>query len=239
MLYNNNSIFQNESNAIDLTFEHSGQDAFSNIFHSLMVEDIPFTSNSSIGSNLRSSVNSIMNYRILWTEYQSLNTTKTTSSNTFNQVLNSKINGFSNTRYFGITDWLNRWILRYREMNDYRENIKRSRNHTKRNKNWEDSDEDECSAQNEQSNILVLQGPCGCGKTSAVYDVAAKLGFNVIEVNASQSRNGTVIKKLISEAMQSKALELNHCGKREFNLILFDDVSQIILLIINVFINFV
>ena len=53
------------------------------------------------------------------------------------------------------------------------------------------------------SNVMVIEGPCGSGKSSYVYECAAQLGYRVIEVNASEPRNGTVVKKKISEAAQS------------------------------------
>ena len=36
---------------------------------------------------------------------------------------------------------------------------------------------------------LSLTGPSGSGKTAAVFALAAELGFNVLEVNASSGRN--------------------------------------------------
>lgn len=53
------------------------------------------------------------------------------------------------------------------------------------------------------SNVMIIQGSSGSGKSTSVYECANKLGFKVIEVNASQARNGTLIKKMISEAAQS------------------------------------
>lgn len=41
--------------------------------------------------------------------------------------------------------------------------------------------------------LVVLQGPCGSGKTAAVYACAAELGYKVIEVNASMLRSGKVV----------------------------------------------
>lgn len=39
-------------------------------------------------------------------------------------------------------------------------------------------------------NTIILAGPCGSGKTAAVYAVCNQLGFNVIEMNASSKRTG-------------------------------------------------
>eukprot|EP00953_Heterococcus_sp_UTEX-ZZ885_P009305 5493-Heterococcus_DN1.PRE.4 len=54
--------------------------------------------------------------------------------------------------------------------------------------------------------MALLYGCDGVGKTSAVYTCAAALGFEVIEVNASQQRSGAAIKKLFSEAAQSQTI---------------------------------
>lgn len=45
----------------------------------------------------------------------------------------------------------------------------------------EDSDEDD-----RHPNTMMLQGPVGSGKTALVFACAAQLGFEVIEINASQ-----------------------------------------------------
>lgn len=39
-------------------------------------------------------------------------------------------------------------------------------------------------------NTIILGGPCGCGKSAAVYGICNQLGFNVIELNASSKRTG-------------------------------------------------
>jgi len=42
-------------------------------------------------------------------------------------------------------------------------------------------------------NTMVLYGPTGTGKTSAVYAIAKELKFNVLELNASTKRTGALI----------------------------------------------
>lgn len=42
-----------------------------------------------------------------------------------------------------------------------------------------DSDTNESSTRNLPNNTAILVGPCGCGKTSAVYAVANELGYKV------------------------------------------------------------
>ena len=39
-------------------------------------------------------------------------------------------------------------------------------------------------------NTALIEGPPGSGKTAAVFALAAEMGFNVLEVNASSNRTG-------------------------------------------------
>ncbi|KAH9311969.1 hypothetical protein KI387_027004, partial [Taxus chinensis] len=55
-------------------------------------------------------------------------------------------------------------------------------------------------------NILLLTGPVGCGKSAALYACAKEQGFDVIEVNASECRNGALVKQKFGEAMESHGL---------------------------------
>ncbi|CAA6664322.1 unnamed protein product [Spirodela intermedia] len=75
--------------------------------------------------------------------------------------------------------------------------------------NDSDSENDEASLRN----VLLVTGPVGyCGKTAAIYACAKELGFHVIEVNASDVRNGAHIKQKFGEAMDSQAIELWYIG---------------------------
>ena len=91
------------------------------------------------------------------------------------------------------------------------------------------------------TNVMVLEGPSGSGKSAAVHQCARALGYRVIEVNASQTRNGPSIKKTIAEAAQSSHISsqaqmlsgaaaldaaTGGTGGAEMSLILFDEVSM-------------
>lgn len=85
---------------------------------------------------------------------------------------------------------------------------------------------------------MLSSGPRGCLKTSLVHAMAARCGFTVIELNAGHERNGSNIRKLVSEASQSKRLASMAAGAGgsdwgeetvsggKMNLILFDEVRQ-------------
>lgn len=55
---------------------------------------------------------------------------------------------------------------------------------------FESTDCDSRSSDKLPGNTLVLGGPCGSGKSSAVYAICEELGFSVIEMNASSKRTG-------------------------------------------------
>ncbi|MBW3015332.1 replication factor C large subunit [Candidatus Woesearchaeota archaeon] len=66
---------------------------------------------------------------------------------------------------------------------------------------------------------LLLYGPTGCGKTAAVHAVANELGLELLEVNASDSRNTSSIEDTVGSA--SKQMSLFGRGK----VILVDEVD--------------
>lgn len=64
----------------------------------------------------------------------------------------------------------------------------------------DDSDEDELS---DLCRLFILEGESGAGKSAAVYACAEELGYNIIEINAGQSRAGKNIVEIAGEATQS------------------------------------
>ncbi|XP_066995552.2 replication factor C subunit 1 isoform X2 [Anabrus simplex] len=54
---------------------------------------------------------------------------------------------------------------------------------------------------------MIIYGPNGCGKTSAVYAVANDLGFKVIEMNASTKRTKQILLSDLLEATQSHQVQ--------------------------------
>ena len=71
----------------------------------------------------------------------------------------------------------------------------------------------------QKKKAILLYGPTGCGKTSSVYAVAAELALEIIEVNASDTRNAEEINSIVGSA--SKQLSLFSKGK----IILLDEID--------------
>lgn len=67
---------------------------------------------------------------------------------------------------------------------------------------------------------LLLIGPTGVGKTSAVYAVSGEIGYDVMEVNASDNRSKNAISQLLRTATISGSL----VGKRG-RVILIDELE--------------
>jgi replication factor C subunit 1 len=64
----------------------------------------------------------------------------------------------------------------------------------------------------------LVTGPPGIGKTTAVHCVIRALGYDVVELNASDERSGTAIRKWFEEAARS-----HHVGKRR--VVVMDEVD--------------
>jgi replication factor C large subunit len=71
-------------------------------------------------------------------------------------------------------------------------------------------------------NAVLLYGPPGTGKTSAAYALANDLGYDLIELNASDTRTQGIINKIVGSASTSAALSPQR-GK----IIVLDEVDGI------------
>lgn len=80
------------------------------------------------------------------------------------------------------------------------------------------------------TNLMILTGDSGSGKTSSVYSCASALGFEVFEINTATHRSSTSVLKLFKEATESHQLG-KYKSKQSSNvtpeksLILFEDVD--------------
>lgn len=77
-------------------------------------------------------------------------------------------------------------------------------------------DTDSCDNIQFSNNVIVLNGPNGCGKTTTVYAICNELSLNVLEVNASSKRTGKWLIQELQEATQS------HQVHKEKNVVPFN-----------------
>lgn len=77
-----------------------------------------------------------------------------------------------------------------------------------------------CSITNQ---VIMLCGPPGLGKTTLAQVVARHAGYRVYEINASDDRSATVLRKRMTEAMEGNTL----LADRRPNLIVLDEVCVV------------
>ncbi|MCE8423286.1 MAG: replication factor C large subunit [Candidatus Methanoperedens sp.] len=70
---------------------------------------------------------------------------------------------------------------------------------------------------------VVLYGKAGIGKTSAAHALAREMGWEVIELNASDQRTAEIIEKVVGSASQMSTLE----GKKTKRLVIMDEADNI------------
>ncbi|KAL0438091.1 UNVERIFIED_CONTAM: ATPase family AAA domain-containing protein 5 [Sesamum latifolium] len=70
-----------------------------------------------------------------------------------------------------------------------------------------DADYDTINDEETLKNVLLITGPAGSGKSAAIYACARDQGFQVIEINASDWRNGALVKQKFGEAVESHWLQ--------------------------------
>ncbi|XP_078164596.1 uncharacterized protein LOC144559447 isoform X1 [Carex rostrata] len=69
-----------------------------------------------------------------------------------------------------------------------------------------ESDIDDLLEESDLWNTILITGPVGSGKSAAVYACAKEQGFNIVEVNSSDLRNGAHVKQKFGEATESHGL---------------------------------
>lgn len=145
-----------------------------------------------------------------------------------------------------VKDWLIRWKMAYESMADAAisrnsstaamssffqkkspsasslASTAKSTSSTQSSQSQPKSNENSQSTTEPVSNAFMLSGPIGSGKTSAIYAVAAELGFSVLEINASVKRSGASLRTMVEEATQSR-----HVGRdaSTLTILLFEEVD--------------
>ncbi|XP_020104208.1 uncharacterized protein LOC109721170 isoform X3 [Ananas comosus] len=127
-----------------------------------------------------------------------------------------------------LSEWLKAWYERGR----------RKSNNCKYDEHIVDEDvEDnlyECGSESDDineadlTNVLLITGPVGSGKSAAVYACAKEQGFQVIEVNTSDLRNGAHVRQKFGEAVGSLGLNRWSCDNIHFarRKNLFESISS-------------
>ncbi|KAL6907527.1 hypothetical protein ACP4OV_002566 [Aristida adscensionis] len=99
-----------------------------------------------------------------------------------------------------LTEWLKGWDERGHKIGAANGDINDSSYQEESDANYSDDVSD-------FENVLLITGPVGCGKSAAVFACAREQGFNVIEVNTSDMRNGAYVRQKFEEATRSHGLE--------------------------------
>ncbi|KAJ1388107.1 P-loop containing nucleoside triphosphate hydrolase [Sesbania bispinosa] len=105
-----------------------------------------------------------------------------------------------------LRDWLHLWHeRRYQSRKDASNRDKSNMQDGDDDYNFSHSDYDSEDMDGEDSlqNVLLITGPIGSGKSAAVYACAQEQGFDILELNASDCRNGTVVKQYFGDTLGS------------------------------------
>ena len=86
---------------------------------------------------------------------------------------------------------------------------------------------DEWKNGNPRKKALLLVGPPGVGKTSVARAIAQDMGWNVIELNASDARNAAAIRKVATHGSTHRSLFHNPDDKKQRTLVLLDEVDHL------------
>jgi chromosomal replication initiation ATPase DnaA len=86
------------------------------------------------------------------------------------------------------------------------------------------ADRAECLVLDDKPQALLIKGPPGCGKTSLVRAACRDLDLKLIELNASCTRSGAALQRVIGESTQTYSV----LYKQTPTVVLLDDVDVIL-----------
>lgn len=103
-----------------------------------------------------------------------------------------------------LANWLERWKERIECSVKARNNQKKRTKSNRANGHTDSEDEDDVAR---LSSLLVISGPVGVGKSTAVHTACNELGFKVFEVNPSMVRTSKAILDQLKESTQSQRVK--------------------------------
>ncbi|KAL7752360.1 Chromosome transmission fidelity protein 18 [Sorochytrium milnesiophthora] len=74
--------------------------------------------------------------------------------------------------------------------------------------------------------ILLMSGPPGLGKTTMAHVVARQAGYNVVEINASDTRTGTAVRDKLSAALSMRAISKGQTQQAP-NVLVLDEIDGV------------
>jgi chromosome transmission fidelity protein 18 len=79
----------------------------------------------------------------------------------------------------------------------------------------------------ENSRVILLAGPCGCGKTTLANIISRHAGYRPIQINGSDDRSANILTEHLVRAMESSTLNFagSDSGKSRPNCIIMDEID--------------